>query len=191
MRKAATPIPFLAWKQSSLQGMPWIWEAAEGTPHPSTTFKYNSKTKNSAAISGSLVVQIRKYLQAEAGGTLYKKAFSRDRVLIINTSFEENREEVHLRIKSEAVLQIILNYAWWMHSALSSFQTAQTFPCDNLFQMKQLIFPVSTKEKWKKGDKSCPPKQITLCYLMINQYETFTQHLTFSYLLSSLIQKGK
>lgn len=106
MRKAATPIPFLAWKQSSLQGMPWIWEAAEGTPHPSTTFKYNSKTKNSAAISGSLLVQIRKYLQAEAGGRLYKKAFSRDRVLIINTSFEENREEVHLRIKSEAVLQI-------------------------------------------------------------------------------------
>lgn len=69
------PIPSLERKQSSLQDMPWIWEAAEGTPHPSTTFIYNRKTKISAAISGSLVVQIRKYLKAEAGGRLYKSLF--------------------------------------------------------------------------------------------------------------------
>lgn len=186
------PIPFLAQKQSSLQGMPRIWEAAEGTPHPSTTFIFNSKTKNSAAISGSLVVQIRKYLQAEAGGTLYKKVFSRDRVLIINTSLEENREEVHLRIKSEAVLQIILNYAWWMHSALSSFQTLhRLFPVIIYSRWSNWYFQFQPKRNGEKGANPPPPQLVILCYSMINQYETFTQHLTFSYLPSSLIQKGK
>lgn len=152
------PIPFLAQKQSSLQGMPRIWEAAEGTPHPSTTFIFNSKTKNSAAISGSLVVQIRKYLQAEAGGTLYKKVFSRDRVLIINTSLEENREEVHLRIKSEAVLQIILNYAWWMHSALSSFQTLhRLFPVIIYSRWSNWYFQFQPKRNGEKGANPPPP----------------------------------
>lgn len=170
--------------------MPWIWEAAEGTPHPSTTFIYNSKTKNSAAISGSLVVQKRKYLQAEAGGTVYKKAFSRDRVLIINTSLEENWEEAHLGIKSEAVLQIILDYAWWIHFALSSFQTLHTlFPAIIYSRWSNWYFQFQPKRNGKKGAKN--PKLVTLHYAIINKYKIFTQHLTFSYLPSSLIQKGK
>lgn len=67
--------------------------------------------------------------------------------------------------------------------------SAQTFHCYNLFQMKQLIFLVPPKRNGKRRQKK--NKLITLCYSTINQYETFTQHLTFSYLLNSLAQKGK
>lgn len=169
--------------------MPCVWKAAEGTPHPSTTFIYNSKTKNSAAISGSSVVWIRKYLQAEAGVRFTKKYFLETKYSLLTQVWKKSWGSTSMdQISSSPADYFKLHMMDAFCSVLIS-NSAQTFHCYNLFQMKQLIFLVSPKRNGKKRQKK--NKLITLCYSVINQYETFIQHLTFSYLLNSSIQKGK